>query len=85
MEKINKNTLLVYGDLYTDMYMDVRLLNREDTSNIIHVKGDVFMGVLRYPVNMKQGDYYMLYEEFVEQHGKIRDIVGFSEVFKITL
>ena len=78
---INQNTFLIKGDLYTDMNFDYRLLDRNEGSITIHVKGDIFFGVLRQPkTNFKVGDYYLKYEDFLEVHGPIYDLVGFSEI-----
>jgi len=78
MKKINQNTFVVTGNLYTDMYMDPRLLS--EIGNIIHVKGDVIFGVLRNPTRLKSGDYYMRYEEFIKSHGPICDVIAFSKI-----
>jgi len=77
---VNKNTFLVKGDLYTNMYFDHRLLERNENNVTIHVKGDIFFGVLRLPKNLKEDDYYMDYEVFVKQHGPIHDLIGFSKI-----
>jgi hypothetical protein len=77
---INTNTFLVKGDLYTDMYLDPRLLERNDNNVTIHVKGDVHFGVLRPPKKLKDNDYYMDYSVFISTHGPIFDIIAFSKI-----
>ena len=78
MIKIGDNKVLVKGDLYTNMYLDPRLLSQPGIS--IHVKGDVHFGVLIAPNKLKSGDYYMDYETFIREAGKIYDIIGFSSI-----
>ena len=78
MKKIDENTFLVTGNLYTDMYMDPRLL--DDPGISIHVRGDVLFGVLRPPNKLKSGDVYMRYEEFINTHGPIYDLIACSKI-----
>lgn len=77
---INEKTFLVRGDLYTDMYLDPILLERNENNVTIHVKGDIHFGVLRPPSKLKEGDYYLDYEVFTSTHGPIFDIVAFSKI-----
>jgi hypothetical protein len=77
---INKNTFLIKGDLYTDMYLDPKLLERNNNNVTIHIKGDIYFGVLRPPKSLKTNDYYLDYEVFRSTHGPINDIIAFSEI-----
>jgi len=77
---INKNTFVIRGDLYTDMYLDPRLLDRNENNITIHVKGDIHFGVLRPPKSLKTNDYYLDYEVFTSTHGPIYDLIGFSKI-----
>jgi len=77
---INEKTFLIKGDLYTDMDFDQKLLGRNEKNVTIHVKGNIFFGVTRCPKNLKNGDYYLKYLDFISIHGPIYDLVGFSEI-----
>ena len=72
----------VEGNVYTDMIMDGRLLADDGIS--LHVKGDVFFGVMKRPDRMKPNDFYLGYEEFVKRYGPIYDIIACSNMTMIT-
>ena len=80
MKQLRKNIFLVEGDLYTNMNLDISWLSQNNNDNIIHVRGNVYFGVLRYPKLMKTGDYYMDFLDFTTKNGAIYDIIGFSKI-----
>jgi len=80
MKQLNEKIFIVEGDLWTSMYLDADLITGQVSDNIIHVKGNIYFGVLRNPKNMKDGDYYMIYEDFIKQNGNISDIIAFSKI-----
>jgi len=77
---INRNTFLVKGNLYTNMDFDPTLLERNENNVTVHVKGDVFFGVIRPPKNQKDGDMYIDYGVFIATHGPINDVIAFSKI-----
>ena len=80
MRIVNQNTIVILGNLYTDMYLDPGLLSIDSSDITIHVKGDIIFGVLRKPNRMKTKDYYLVYEDFLKTHGQIYDIIAFSKI-----
>jgi hypothetical protein len=79
MKKISEKNFMVEGNLYTDMYIDPRLLTTNPDANKIYVKGDVHFGILSSPKKMRELDYYMDYEKFLKEHGEIFDIFPFCK------
>ena len=80
MKIVNESTIVISGNLYTDMYLDWGLLSIDPSDITIHVKGDIIFGVLRKPNRMKTKDYYLVYEDFLKTHGQIYDIIAFSKI-----
>jgi len=81
MKRIKENIFLVEGDLYTNMNLDVSWLSNNIRDSIIHVRGDVFFGVLRIPRKSKPDDYYLDYESFLKNYGSIYDVIAFSKIY----
>jgi len=80
MKRLKENIFLVEGNLYTNMNMDVNWLSENPSHNIIHARGDIFFGVLRYPKLMKRGDYYLDFLDFTTKNGPIFDVVMNSKI-----
>ena len=78
MKFIDNKTVVIEGNLYTDMYFDPELLDSNGIT--IHVKRDVFLGIMEKPNRLKSGDIYMRYEEFINTYGPIYDILAFSKI-----
>lgn len=81
MIKVNKNTAIIYGDLYTNMPFNTYLLSTHPESITIHVKGDVVFELKYKPSRMKKIDYWMDYADFIRKYPQgIKDIVAFSKI-----
>ena len=79
MKFLNEKILLIEGNIYTDMIMDPGLLTGNGIT--IHVKGDVFFGVMQKPNRLNPKDFYLRYEEFIKTYGHIFDIIAYSQIF----
>lgn len=78
---MNKNIILVRGNLYTNMPFNPNLLSKDGP--IIHVKKDVIFGVWMSPNNIKTWDEYMDINKFKQRFGKLpSNIIAFSNIFK---
>ena len=80
MKLVDEKTILVRGNIYTNMILDPRLL--DDIGITIHAKGDVFFGLEKKPNRMRTEDFYFDYEEFIRTYGPIYDIIASSKIFK---
>lgn len=80
MKFIDEKTLFVKGNLYTNMPLEPALL--DEAGIIIHAKRDVFLEMEKKPNRMRTEDFYLNYEEFIREHGPIKDIIAFSKAFK---
>jgi len=78
MKFIDEKTILVEGDIYTNMLMNPELLSNNGI--IIHARGDAFFGLTKYPKGMRPNDFYLNYEEFIKTYGPIYDIIVSSKI-----
>ncbi len=78
MRFINHNTVLIEGDIYTNMIMNADLLT--DGGISLHAKGDVFFGVMEPPNNLRRGDFYLDYIEFAKTYGPIHDLIACTNI-----
>ena len=75
----NEKTLVIRGNIYTDMPFEPSLLAKDGIT--IHSKKDIFFGIKEKPNRMRPEDFYFNYEDFIKRYGPIKDIIGFSDIF----
>jgi hypothetical protein len=74
----NEKTIVVRGNIYTDMPFEPALLAGDGIT--IHSKRDIFFGIMERPNKMRTEDFYFSFEEFTKKYGPIKDLVAFSEI-----